>query len=285
MTTQAGFSRLSLNQRTTASWSLPEAIKGCLDVGLGAIGIWREQLAEVGLDEACRLVTESGLRVSSLCRGGFFTTADPAEAKAAEANNHEAIEETAGLNAATLVLVPGGLPLGDRDLQAARDRASKAIEQLVPYAHELGVTLGIEPMNPIYAADRGVISTLAQALDIAERFDPADVGVVVDTFHLWWEPGITDQVQRAGDRIVSYQICDWITPLPADTLLARGMMGDGHIDFRSFTQSVARAGYRGDIEVEIFNADLWAAPPSDVVNTMAERYLNLVLPYLGGDAP
>jgi sugar phosphate isomerase/epimerase len=285
MTTQAALSRLSLNQRTTASWSLPEAIKGCLDAGLGAIGIWREQLAEVGLDEACRLVTESGLRVSSLCRGGFFTTADPAEAKAAEANNHEAIEETAALNAATLVLVPGGLPLGDRDLQAARDRASKAIEQLVPYAHELGVTLGIEPMNPIYAADRGVISTLAQALDIAERFDPADVGVVVDTFHLWWEPGITDQVQRAGDRIVSYQICDWITPLPADTLLARGMMGDGHIDFRSFTQSVARAGYRGDIEVEIFNADLWAAPPSDVVNTMAERYLNLVLPYLGGDAP
>jgi sugar phosphate isomerase/epimerase len=280
MTTQAALSRLSLNQRTTASWSLPEAINGCVDTGLGAIGIWREQLAEVGLDEACRLVTESGLRVSSLCRGGFFTTADPAEAQAAEANNHEAIEEAAALDAATLVLVPGGLPPGDRDLQATRDRAARAIERLVPYAHELGVTLGIEPMNPIYAADRGVISTLAQALDIAEHFDPADVGVVVDTFHLWWEPGIADQVQRAGDRIASYQICDWITPLPADTLLARGMMGDGHIDFRSFTLSVARAGYRGDIEVEIFNADIWGAPPSEVVNTMAERYLDLVQPYL-----
>jgi sugar phosphate isomerase/epimerase len=280
MTSHAALSRLSLNQRTTASWSLPEAITGCLDAGLGAIGIWREQLAEVGLEKACRLVTESGLRVSSLCRGGFFTTADPAEMQAAEANNHEAIEEAAALDAATLVLVPGGLPPGDRDLQAARDRAAGAIERLVPYAHERGVTLGIEPMNPIYAADRGVISTLAQALDIAERFDAADVGVVVDTFHLWWEPGINDQVQRAGERIVSYQICDWITPLPADTLLARGMMGDGHIDFSSFTQSVARAGYRGDIEVEIFNADVWAAPPSEVVNTMAERYLDLVQPYL-----
>jgi sugar phosphate isomerase/epimerase len=280
MTTSAALSRLSLNQRTTASWSLPEAIKGCLDAGLGAIGIWREQLAEVGLDEACRLVTASGLRVSSLCRGGFFTTVDPEEAQAAEANNHEAIKEAAALNAATLVLVPGGLPAGDRDLEAARDRAARAIERLVPYAHEHGVTLGIEPMNPIYAADRGVISTLAQALDIAERFDPGDVGVVVDTFHLWWEPGIADQMQRAAERIVSYQICDWITPLPADTLLARGMMGDGHIDFASFTRSVARAGYRGDIEVEIFNADLWAAPPASVVETMAERYLELVHPYL-----
>jgi sugar phosphate isomerase/epimerase len=280
MSTEAALSRLSLNQRTTASWSLPEAIKGCVDADLGAIGIWREQLAEVGRDEACRLVVESGLRVSSLCRGGFFTTADPVAAEAAEIKNREAIDEAAALNAATLVLVPGGLPPGDRDLQAARDRAGRAIERLVPYAHDHGVTLGIEPMNPIYAADRGVISTLAQALDIAERFEPGDVGVVVDTFHLWWEPGIADQVQRAGERIVSYQICDWITPLPADSLLARGMMGDGHIDFTAFTRSVARAGYRGDIEVEIFNADLWAAPPAEVVDTMIERYLELVYPHL-----
>ena len=215
-----------------------------------------------------------------MCRGGFFTTADPAEAEAAEARNREAIQEAAALNAAALVLVPGGLPPGDRDLQGARDRAARAIERLVPYAHELGVTLGIEPMNPIYAADRGVISTLAQALDIAERFEPEDVGVVVDTFHLWWEPGIADQVQRAGERIVSYQISDWITPLPEDTLLARGMMGDGHIDFAAFTRSVAKAGYRGDIEVEIFNADLWAAPPAEVVDTMAKRYLELVQPYM-----
>ena len=280
MTARAELSRLSLNQRTTASWSLPEAVQGCVDAGLGAIGIWREQLAEVGVDEACRMVAQSGLRVSSLCRGGFFTTADPAEAQTAEASNRQAIDEAAALSAATLVLVAGGLPPGDRDLEAARDRASQAIERLVPYAHERNVTLGIEPMNPIYAADRGVISTLAQALDIAERFDAADVGVVVDTFHLWWEPGIADQLQRAGRRIVSYQICDWITPLPADTLLARGMMGDGHIDFPTFTRSVASAGYRGDVEVEIFNADLWAAPPGSVVETMADRYLELVQPNL-----
>ena len=256
---------------------------GSVDAGLGAIGIWREQLAEIGLDEACRLVAESRLRVLLVVPGRVLSQRPiPTRRARAEASNREAIEEAAALNAVTLVLVPGGLPLGDRDLQAARDRAARAIERLVPYAHELGVNLGNEPMNPIYAADRGVISTLAQALDIAERFDAADVGVVVDTFHLWWEPDIDEQLQRAGQRIVSapYQICDWITPLPADTLLARGMMGDGHIDSPTFTRSVARAGYRGDVEVEIFNADLWAAPPAEVVDTMAERYLELVHPYL-----
>ena len=280
MSSGGALERLSLNQRTTASWSLPEAVQGCLDAGLGAIGIWREQLAEVGLAVASRLVADSGLRVSSLCRGGFFTTADPAETRAAEERNREALEEAAALGAATLVLVPGGLPAGDRDLEGARRRAAAAIERLVPAAQALGVTLGIEPMNPIYAADRGVVSTLASALDIAEPFDPADVGVVVDTFHLWWEPGIADVLRRAGERIVSYQVCDWITPLPADTLLARGMMGDGHIDFAAFTRAVAGAGYRGDVEVEIFNADLWAQPPAEVVATMAARYLDLVEPYL-----
>ncbi|SEQ43930.1 sugar phosphate isomerase/epimerase family protein [Microlunatus flavus] len=272
--------RLSLNQRTTASWTLPQAVQGCVDAGLPAIGVWREQLAEVGLEEGCRLVREAGLRVSSLCRGGFFTATDPADVRAAEARNREALEEAAALGAATLVLVPGGLPAGDRDLEGARHRVATAVERLVPYAHELGVTLGIEPMNPVYAADRGVVSTLASALDLAERFDAADVGVVVDTFHLWWEPGVAEQLLRAGPRIVSYQVCDWITPLPADTLLARGMMGDGHVDFAAFSRAVGRAGYTGDVEVEIFNADVWAQPPAEVVATLSTRYLALVEPYL-----
>ncbi len=150
---------------------------------------------------------------------------------AAHESNLAAIDETAELGAATLVLVPGGLPGGDRDLSAARARAAEAIAALVPYAQDLGVRLGIEPMHPMYAADRGVVSTLEQALDIAEQF-PADVvGVVVDTFHVWWEPGVEHQIARAAGRITSYQVCDWITPLPADALLSRGMVGDGHIDF------------------------------------------------------
>ncbi|MCW2805073.1 MAG: hypothetical protein QOF52_1533 [Propionibacteriaceae bacterium] len=273
--------RFSLNQRTTASWSLRQAIDGAVTAGLSSIGLWREPVAEVGLATAAGWIQQAGLRVSSLCRGGFFTVADPEEAEAAYRSNRAAIEEAAALGAATLVLVPGGLPAGDRDLAAARERAVRAIERLAPYAQQHGVVLGIEPMNPIYAADRGVVSTLGQALDIAENFDYAVVGVVVDTFHLWWEPGVTDQIARAGERIVSYQVCDWITPLPADTLLARGMMGDGHIDFAAFTRAVAQAGYAGDVEVEIFNADLWAADPAQALATSARRYVELVEPYLG----
>lgn len=275
--------RLSLNQRTTARWSLREAVDGSAAAGLASIGVWREPVAEVGLPAAVSMLDEAGLRVSSLCRGGFFTAADAAARRTAYDENRAAIDEAAALGAAVLVLVPGGLPDGDRDLVAARARAQDAVAELVPYAAERGVRLGIEPMHPMYAADRGVVSTLEQALTMAAPFAAADVGVVIDTFHLWWEPGILDLVAGAGDRIASYQICDWITPLPADALLSRGMVGDGHIDFSAFTRAVAAAGYAGDVEVEIFNADVWAAPGPDVVATLARRYVELVQPYL--DSP
>ncbi len=272
--------RLSLNQRTTANWSLREAIDGTLAAGLESIGLWREPVAEVGLATASDWVRESGLRVSSLCRGGFFTTEEPDARRSAHENNLRAIEEAAELGAVTLVLVPGGLPEGSTDLPGARARAAEAIAELAPVAKQHGVVLGIEPMNPIFAADRGVVSTLAQALDIAEAFPADEVGVVVDTFHLWWEPGVEQQIARAAERIVSYQIGDWITPLPADTLLSRGMMGDGHIDFPAFTRAVTAAGYRGDVEVEIFNADVWATPGAEVLATMSDRYRRLVEPWL-----
>jgi sugar phosphate isomerase/epimerase len=268
--------RLSLNQRTTARWSLREAIDGTAAAGLSSIGLWREPVDEVGLEVARTWVEDAGLRVSSLCRGGFFTTGDPDGRSAALDSNRRAIDEAAVLRASTLVLVPGGLPPGDRDLVGARSRVVDAVADLVPYALGRGVRLGVEPMHPVYAADRGVVSTLAQALDIAEQFPADAVGVVVDTFHLWWEPGILEQIRRAGKRILCYQVSDWITPLPADTLLARGMMGDGHIDFPELTSAVTAAGYPGDVEVEIFNAEVWAAPPEQVLATMARRYVELV---------
>ncbi|WP_109471805.1 sugar phosphate isomerase/epimerase family protein [Ornithinimicrobium cavernae] len=273
--------RLSLNQRTCAEWSLREAIDGCVRAGLPSIGVWREPVAEVGLETARRWIRDAGLRVSSVCRGGFLTGPEGSGRRAAIDSNRAAIEETAALDAATLVLVPGGLPDGDRDLDAARGRFLDGVAELVPVAQEHGVLLAIEPMHPIFAADRGVISTLAQALDLAEQFPAESVGVVIDTFHLWWEPGVDQQIARAAGRIASYQISDWITPLPPDALLSRGMMGEGHIDFATFTERVNRAGYAGDIEVEIFNADLWAAPGDQVVETIAQRYLDLVQPWTG----
>ncbi|MEZ0072651.1 sugar phosphate isomerase/epimerase [Planotetraspora sp. GP83] len=275
--------RVSLNQWTTRRWSVKEAVDGCVRHGVGAIGLWRQNVAEQGLDESITLVRDAGLRVSSLCRGGFLT------GDSYEEDNRRAIDEAAALGAACLVMVVGGLPgvvpgepLGEisRDLPEARRRVADALAVLAPYAAERGVRLGLEPLHPMYCADRAVLSTLGQALDLAAPYAPETVGVVVDTFHVWWDPQVFEQIERAGreGRIASYQVCDFLSPLPADVLLGRGMMGDGVIDFGPLTEAVTAAGYTGDIEVEIFNADVWAADPDEVMATMKTRFAALVQP-------
>ncbi|OUC92747.1 xylose isomerase [Streptosporangium minutum] len=271
--------RFALNQWTTRRWSVAEAVDGCVRHGVEAIGLWRQDVAEQGLEETVELVGDAGLRVSSLCRGGFLTSGDALD------DNRRAIDEAAALKAACLVMVVGGLPgvvpgepLGaiSRDLAGARERVAEALAVLAPYAGERGVRLALEPLHPMYCADRAVLSTLGQALDLAEPYPVEQVGVVVDTFHVWWDPQVFRQIARAGERIASYQVCDFLSPLPADVLLGRGVMGDGVIDFAPLTAAVTEAGYTGDIEVEIFNADVWAADPDEVLPRIMARFGELV---------
>ncbi|MBO3083219.1 sugar phosphate isomerase/epimerase family protein [Cellulomonas fengjieae] len=277
----ADLSRLSLNTATTKAWTLREAVDGAVRAGLPAIGLWRDRVQEAGLAEAAKIVADAGLRVSSLCRGGFLTADDDAAARAALDDNRRAIAEAATLGTRELIMVVGGLP-GGVDLVGARRRVADRIGELAPSAAEHGVRLVLEPLHPMFVADRAVISTLGQALDIAEPF-PADVvGVVVDTYHVWWDPDLQHQIARAGvaGRIAGYQVCDWVLPLAADALLSRGHVGDGYIDVPTITGWVAQAGYTGDVEVEIFNQAIWDTPGDETLATLTERYVGHVLPHL-----
>ena len=267
-----GLDRLSLNQATVKRLGLREAVELCVRHDIPAIGLWRDRVAETGLAEAAAAVRAAGLQVSSLCRGGFFTQADPDGRRAARADNLAAIAEAAELGTDTLVLVCGGLVPGQRDLGLARRVVADAIGELVPEAQRLGVRLGIEALHPMFCADRCVISSLGEAVDLALRFPADAVGVVVDTYHVWWDARLADQIARAGRRIVSYQVCDWVLPLPQDTLLGRGHVGDGVIDFAPITAGVTAAGYDGYVEVEIFNAEVWDAPPDRTAATVRERF-------------
>src|SRR6478609_3336224 len=237
-----GRDRLSLNQATVKRLGLREAVELCVRHDIPAIGLWRDRVAETGLAEAAAAVRAAGLRVSSLCRGGFFTVADPDGRRAALADS------------------------------LARRMIEDAIGSLVPRALALGVRLGIEALHPMFCADRCVVSSLGEAVDLAVLFPAEAVGVVVDTYHVWWDARLADEIARAGRRIVSFQVCDWVLPLPADTLLGRGHLGDGCIDFASIAAAVAAAGYSGDVEVEIFNAEIWDAPPNVTATAVRERF-------------
>jgi sugar phosphate isomerase/epimerase len=259
--------RLSLNTATIKRASLADAARLCVANDISGIGPWRDVVAAAGGAQAARKIADDhGLAVTSLCRGGFFTTPTGLD------DTRRAIEEAATLGTTELVLVVGGLYPDSKDLPAARQAVADALEILTPTASSHGIRLAIEPLHPMFCADRAVVSTLGQALDLASPFAPHEVGVVIDTYHVWWDPKLFEQIARARGRIAAYQVCDWVVPLPEDMLLGRGHVGDGHIDFGPITAAVGDAGYDGWVEVEIFNQSIWDTDPARTVATVKARW-------------
>ena len=257
---------ISLNLATTRQvWGFAEAVDGCLRAGITAISPWRDQIAAIGLDEAARIVKANNIRVTGVCRGGMFPAETAAGRQANIDDNLRAIDEAAALNADCLVLVVGGLPGSSKDIVGARQMVSDGIAAMLPHARASGVRIAIEPLHPMYAADRACVNTIDQALDICETLGET-VGVAVDVYHVWWDPYLARAIARAGrmKRIFAHHICDWLVPT-RDMLLDRGMMGDGVIDLKAIRKMIEDAGYHGPQEVEIFSQDNWWKRDGDEV--------------------
>jgi sugar phosphate isomerase/epimerase len=270
-----GLERLSFNQKTIDSWTLPQAVEGCVRHEIPWIACWRDKIQETGVDESARLIREAGLKVSSLCRGGMFPA--PTAEKRAEniEDNKLAIHEAATIGTDVLVMVCGGL-FGVAQIDDARSMVRDGIEAIIPYAEERGVNIGIEPLHPAFAADRSVISLLREANDLVEYFNTPQVGVVIDIYHVWWDPYVYDEIRRAAPWTLGFHVNDWMVP-NGDPLTGRGMMGDGVVDNRRLRKAVDVEGYTGPIEVEIFNKEIWSRPPDEVLVQMKERFVSHVL--------
>jgi sugar phosphate isomerase/epimerase len=265
---------LSLNLATVRpQFGFAAAVDACLEQGITAIAPWRDQVEAIGLDEAARIVKMNGLKVTGHCRGGMFPAADKLGLAAAIDDNKRAIDEAAALGADCLVMVVGGLPGASKDIAAARGMIADGLAAVLPHARSCQVPLAIEPLHPMYAADRACVNTLEQALDLCDALG-AGVGVAIDVYHTWWDPKIRAQIARAGrnGQILAHHICDWLVPT-RDLLLDRGMMGDGVIDLKQLRADIERAGFLGPQEVEIFSSEnWWKRPGEEVIATCIERY-------------
>jgi sugar phosphate isomerase/epimerase len=282
---------LSINTATIrksrgAELPLPQIIEACVERGIRAISPWRDQVAAAGLPAISKLVKSHGLALSGYCRGGMFPAADAAGLRLARDDNCRAVDEARELNAACLVLVVGGLPGAlsghavHKDIALARSQVTDGIAELLEYARTARMPLAIEPLHPMYAADRACINTLEQALDVCDLLDPqrsGALGVAVDVYHVWWDPKLQSQIERAGkSRLLAFHVCDWLTPT-TDLLNDRGMMGDGVIDIRRIRGWVEAQGFAGYSEVEIFSAaNWWQRDHSEVLDTCIQRHRSAV---------
>ena len=267
-------SRLAIHQVTLRDqWSFREAVEGLTRHGIYTTAIWREKLHEIGVAEGARILRDHGMRVTALIAGGFVTSPDQRAVAASIDNNRRLIEAAATIGAGHLVVLSGGLEDGSKDLDGARAQTLEAMAILVPEARAAGIKLGLEPLHPMLCANRAVLCTLKQTNDWCDQLDADDaVGVVVDSYHVWWDPAVAEEIARAGKRICAFHISDWLEETK-DLRLDRGMMGDGVIDIPAIRSMVENAGYDGPCEVEIFSAaDWWRRDPDEVVEIIKERF-------------
>jgi sugar phosphate isomerase/epimerase len=268
--------KLSLNTATVRKqWKLDAIIAGCARHNIRGISPWRDQVAEIGLKETARLIKSHGLTVTGYCRGGMFPASDAAGRQAALDDNFRAVDEALTVGSSCLVLVVGGMPKGSKDLAGAREQVRDGIGNLLEYSRKAGMPLAIEPLHPMYAADRACINTLAHANDVCDELGDDGLGIAVDVYHVWWDPEFRKQVARAGKkRLLAFHLCDWMVPT-TDMLLDRGMMGDGVIDLYGMRETVEGQGYNGFHEVEIFSAEnWWKRDPDEVLRTCKERHVS-----------
>ena len=262
--------QLSLNSVTVRDkWGLAECIEGCARHGIAGISPWRDVLQAMGVEAAARRIRDAGLTVTGLCRGGMFTAADAAGRAAALDDTRRAIHEAHTIGARCLVMVCGGLPPGSKDLPAAREMAREGLHAILPEARAAGVTLALEPLHPMTCADRSVLSTLGQALDLCDELGEG-TGVALDVYHVWWDPDLARQVARAGKRIAAFHVCDWKVPT-VDTVLDRGIPGEGVIDIPAIRAMAESAGYDGGFaEAEVLSKRWWAEDPDEVLTLLTQ---------------
>ncbi len=266
------FEQLSLNQATTETTPTVRTLAACASAGVGAVSLWRHKYIEGDASVTARAVRDAGLEVSSLCRGGFFT-GTRSEA-AAGADNLRAIEEAVQLAAPVLVLVCG--PALNGDIAAAEATIRTGIEGMLVEAAAAGVTLAIEPFHPMFLAERSAIVTLAQANRLLEEIAHPSLRIAVDTYHVWWDPDLMTELDRAAGRVAAVHVGDWLVPTP-ELLAGRGLPGDGVIPLGSLVAEIhTRTGFDGPLEVEVLNRDVWARPAEELVIDVKERMTEIL---------
>ncbi len=258
-----------------AGWEPERVIDACAARGFGSIVFWRREigLRAVGIGDRARA---AGLAVAGLCRTPFLVGADALDRAAVLDEAKASIDMAAGLGAAVLTIVVGGVHPGTKGTLESLRIVADRVADLVPYAAERRVKLALEPLNPVYAGNRSCLTTVRDAVDICKMVDMPNLGLAVDVYHVWWDSDLDAQLQRAGKgRIFGYHLCDWLADT-RDVLLDRGMMGDGVADLKAIRASVEGAGYAGPCEVEIFSANTWwKRDPGDVLDVMVERFRTL----------
>jgi sugar phosphate isomerase/epimerase len=265
----------AVHTMTNKPWTLAQCCDAYARAGFGGISVWRNVIEPIGIAEAARVVRGSGLKVPALVRGGFFPAFDSTARDKAIDDNKTCIDEAAAIGAEMVVLVVGavvGMPLTE-----ARKQVAEGMSRCLDHARANNVKLAIEPLHPMYAADRSCINRMKEARLVCEQLKSPYVGIAADVYHIWWDPDLEEEIRLAGEQgtLFGFHVCDW-RPNTRDLLNDRGVMGEGAIDIKHIRSLVEQAGFRGLNEIEIFSTEKWAQDQTAYLAEVARAYVEHV---------
>lgn len=252
-----------------AGWSPERVIDACAERGYGGIVFWRRESGSRAVEIGNR-VRGAGMQVVGLCRTPYLVGA---EAPRGNDDLRASIDMAADLGAPVLTIVTGGTEPGTKGVIETQKRLAERVAAAAPVAAQAGVSLALEPLNPMFGGNRTCIFSVADALAVADAVGAPNVGIAVDVYHVWWDRTLEQSLAAARGRVLGYHLCDWLENT-RHMLLDRGMMGDGVADLRAIRQAVEdEAGYAGPCEVEVFSAeDWWKRDPADVLDVIVDRF-------------
>lgn len=274
----AELNKLAINQITNDPVDTPELLNMYQKLCVPSISPWRSKFEAEKLSTQTfnQLLNDTGIEVNGVCFCGSYGAKGKAGRQEQIDDNKKTIDFAVEIGASSIVTLAGGLLADSKDLDYSRKFNMEALSEVLEYARQAGVMLGLEPLHPMYTADWSVVVGIKDANDWCDELGEG-IGIIVDVYHTWWDPELETEIQRAGKqkRIVAAHVSDWLVPTK-DILLDRGVMGDGVIDIPKIRKWLENAGFQGRYEVEIFSNEFWKMNQEEYIELIKERFLDFV---------
>lgn len=242
--------RFAVSELSTLKWSFEEDVENLKKRGVDAIGVWRHKLSEFGQEKGAELLIEREMSVSSLQWAGEFTGAGLMTFDDAVADTRAAIFEAALIGADCLIIHPGSR--NGHTVSHALRLIRDALNQLIPIARDIGVTLAIEPTHPVCGRDFSFVDKIEVAQELVAEFGSRNLGIVYDTFFMGDSPKCLEQLSQCANEICLVQLADG--DYSHSQTPERNVPGRGNLPLREMLELLAESGYEGYYELEVFGA-------------------------------
>ena len=245
--------RSAISEISTKNWTFQDDLVNYAEYGFGGIGVWRDKIEGMSVNEVVSLVTKFGLKITNLCFGGMFTFDSSQQQALAVEDTKRALELSKELAAGCLLVVSG--PILARQPEKSMSLIKRCLDQVLHYAEEIDAKIALEAIHPMDIGQWSAIVTLRQVKELITEYRSPYMGFLLDVYNSWWDPDLPTIIKDFSSNIFGVHLADWRQPTrsPVD----RAVPGRGIIPLKTIVGLLEKSGYQGFYDLELFSEELW----------------------------